>query len=102
MTKSLARQIRHDVEDTLEDVAHALRRAADTLVDDAEKGVAEAAAATRRAAEILAAKAGPRAKALAQKATAEVKEHPIASAAAALTAAAALISLLATARKKAA
>ena len=45
---------------------------------------------------------GWRLKALASKAATEVKEHPVASAAAALGAAAALITLLAATRRKAA
>lgn len=102
MTKSLSRKIRHDVEDTFEDVAKALCEAADTLSDDAEKGVAQAAAALKRAADTLAANAVPQAAGLAKKAIAEVKQHPIASAAAALTAAAALISILGSGRRKAA
>ncbi len=89
-----------EVEDSIEDVAKALREAADGLSQDAETAVAQAAEAVRKAADVLATKAKPQAKELAAKAVQEVREHPIASAAAALTAAAALISLLATARGK--
>lgn len=56
--------------------------------------------AVRAAAEALAAQAGPKARAIADKAVTEAKEHPIATAAAALRAAAALIGILATMRKK--
>jgi ElaB/YqjD/DUF883 family membrane-anchored ribosome-binding protein len=90
-----------EIEDSIEDVAKALREAADGLGEDAEAAIAQAAEAVRKAADALAARAKPQAKELAAKAVQEVKEHPIASAAAALTAAAALISLLATARGKA-
>lgn len=102
MSKSLTKKIRHDVDDTMEDVAHALRKAADTLSGDAEQAVATAAAALRAAADKVAEITPEPAKYLARKAAREAKAHPIASAAAALTAAAALISLLAAARRRSA
>ena len=70
MTKSLTRTVKHELEDTLEDVAKTLRQAADGLSHDAEKAVAEA------------------------------KAHPIATAAAALSAAAALITIIGVTRRK--
>ena len=100
MANSLTRDLKHEIEDTFEDVAKALHKAADGLADDAETAVAQAADALRRAAAMLTDKTPPDVKDLARKAVAEVKQHPIASAAAALTAAAALISLLASARRK--
>ena len=100
MPNSLIHELREDAEDTLEDVAKALHKAADSLSDDAEHAVAKAAEALRHAASVIADKTPEPAKALARKAAAEVKAHPIASTAAVLGAAAALISLLATARKK--
>jgi len=100
MTKSLSRKIKHELEDTLEDVAKSLRQAADGLSDDAEKAVAQAAQALRRATDALAEKASPEAKYLAEKAVQEARAHPIATAAAALSAAAALITLLGHARRK--
>ena len=100
MSNSLTRDLKHDIEDTFEDVAKALHKAADGLADDAETAVAQAADALRRAAALLGEKTSPEVKDLARKAVAEVKQHPIAYAAAALTDAAALISLLASARKK--
>ena len=64
-------------------------------------GMSEAGPANlRRAAAVLSEKTPPAVKDMARKAADEVKQHPIASTAAALTAAAALISLLASARKK--
>ncbi|MDP3748105.1 MAG: hypothetical protein Q8Q88_13765 [Phenylobacterium sp.] len=100
MSKSLTRKVKHELEDTLEDVAKTLRQAADGLSDDAEKAVAQAAHALRLAAEALADKASPEVKYVAQKAMAEARAHPIATAAAALSAAAALISVLSVTRKK--
>jgi len=102
MSKSLTKKVRHDVDDSMDEVAHTLRKAADTLSGDAEQAVATAAAALRAAADKVAKITPEPAKDLARKATQEVKAHPLASAAAALTAAAALISLLAAARKKSA
>lgn len=102
MSKSLTRKVKHELEDTLEDVAKTLRQAADGLSDDAEKAVAQAAQALRLAAEALADKAPPEVKYVAQKAVAEAKAHPIATAAAALSAAAALITMLSVTRKKSA
>ena len=80
------------------DVAHDLREAADRLSNDAEAAVAQAAAALRHAAEALTAEAPKAARSLAKQAAEEIKDHPLASAAAALTAASALIGLLSAAR----
>ena len=100
MSKSLIQELREEAEDTLEDVAKALHRAADSLADDAEHAVAKAAEALRHAASVIVDKTLEPAKTLALEAAAEVKAHPITSTAAVLGAAAALISLLASARKK--
>jgi ElaB/YqjD/DUF883 family membrane-anchored ribosome-binding protein len=100
MTKSLTRTVKHELEDTLEDVAKALRQAADGLSDDAEKAVAQATQALRQAAQALADRASPEVKHLAEKAVAEAKAHPIATAAAALSAAAALITIVSVTRRK--
>ena len=64
--------------------------------------MAQAAQALRLAAEALADKASPEVKYVAQKAVAEAKAHPVATAAAALSAAAALITILSVTRKKSA
>jgi len=112
MSKSLTKQVRHEIEDTLDDAVKMLKRAAEDLSDDAEKAVAQAADALRRATEALTettipqvrelvGKAGPEARELAGKAAREVKEHPVAPTVAALAAAAALIQILGTRRKKA-
>lgn len=100
MSKSLARKAKHELEDTVEDVAEALRQAADGLSDDAETAVARAAQALRRASDALAAKASPEARYVAAKVAQQVKAHPVVTAAAALSAAAALIALLSRGRKR--
>jgi len=100
MPKSLTREIKHDVQDAVEDIAKTLRAAADNLSDDAEDAVARAAQALRQAAHDLVEKTPPEARRLARKAVHEAKAHPLATTAAALTAAAALITLLGVARKK--
>ena len=100
MTKSLTRKVKHELEDTLEDVAKTLRQAADGLTDDAEKAVTQATQALRQAAQALADKTPPEAKHLATKAIEEAKAHPIATAAAVLSAAAAVVTVLGLHKKK--
>jgi hypothetical protein len=111
MSKTLTKKVRHDVEDALDDAAKALKRAAEDLGDDAEHAVGEAAEALRHATEVFMAQAkpqmqdalaaaGPQARQLATTAVKEAKEHPIATAVAALTAAAALIKILGVGRKR--
>ncbi len=100
MSKSVTREIKHDVQDALEDIAKTLRSAADNLSDDAEHAVADAAKALRKAAHDLVENAPAEAKRLAEQAAHEAKAHPLATAAAALSAAAALITLLGVTRKK--
>lgn len=102
MSKSLTKTIEHELEDTLDDVARILRQAADGLSDDAEKAVAQATKALRQAAQVLADKTPPEAKDLVKKVMDEAKAHPIATSAAVLSAAAALITLLSLGRKKSA
>ncbi|MDZ4373157.1 MAG: hypothetical protein U1C74_17275 [Phenylobacterium sp.] len=99
MSKSISKQVRHDIEETLEDIGKALQKAGEALSDDAEAAVADAARVLREAATRLAEFTPPEARHVAQKAVSEVKEHPIATAAAALSAAAALIALLRMGRK---
>jgi ElaB/YqjD/DUF883 family membrane-anchored ribosome-binding protein len=99
MPNSPTRKVKHELEDTLADVAQTLRQAADGLSDDAEKAIAQAAQGLRTAADALAQKASPETRYIAQKAVEEAKAHPIATAAAALSAAAALITLLGVTRK---
>ena len=86
--------------DTLEDVAKALRKAGESLSDDAGAALAQATLALRDAAQRVADKAPPEARYVAEEAVAEAKAHPIATAAAALSAAAALVTLLGLARRK--
>ena len=100
MSKSLTRKVKHEIEDTFEDVADTLRQAAEELGDDAEKAIAHATQALRQATQALADKTPPEAKYLAQKAMDEAKAHPIATAAAALSATAALLTVIGLARRK--
>jgi len=100
MSKSPAREIKHDVQDAVEDIAKTLRAAADDLSDDAEDAVARAAQVLRQAAHDLVEKAPSEGKRLARKAVHEAKAHPLATTATALSAAAALITLLGAARRK--
>lgn len=97
---SEALKMPHDAEALMAEVAGNLREAADRLSGDAESAVAQAATALRHATDTLATKAPDMARSLAKRTADEVKEHPLASAAAALTAAAALIGLLAAARAR--
>jgi hypothetical protein len=100
MSKSLTKRVQHEFDETLEDVAKALRQAADGLSDDAETAVAQATQALRQAGQALVDNTPPEAKHLAKKAMDEAKAHPIATSAAALSAAAALITLIGLGRKK--
>lgn len=100
MAKSLTKTVQHELEETYEDLAKVLGKATENLSDDAEKAVAQAAQALREAAQALADKTPPEAKHLAQKAVAEAKAHPIATAAAVLSAAAALVTIIGLGRKK--
>jgi ElaB/YqjD/DUF883 family membrane-anchored ribosome-binding protein len=100
MSKSVIQELRHDAEESLEDLAKGLHKAAEDLADDTEHAISAAAKALRDAAGAMAAKAPEPAKDLVRRASAEVRSHPISSTAAVLGAAAALIGLLASARKK--
>lgn len=102
MSNSLADDIRHDVEDGLDDVASALRRSAEGLSGDARTAVAKAAAEVARAADTLSERAAKSAKGLTAKTVQGVQEHPIAILAGAISAAAALVAVLAAAHHKAA
>jgi ElaB/YqjD/DUF883 family membrane-anchored ribosome-binding protein len=99
MSKSLTATVKHDVEDILDEVAKVLRQAADGLSDNAEDAVAKATKALHQAAQALVDKAPPEAKDLAKKVMNETKAHPIATTAAVLSAAAALITLLTLGQK---
>ncbi len=111
MAKSIAKTVRYDIEDTLDDAVKSLKRAAEDLSEDAETAIGQAADALRKAAEAIVARSGPaqdfvaqvapQAREIAARARDEVKAHPIASTVAALSAAAALIQILSAARRKA-
>lgn len=99
MSKSPVADVRHDVEHTLEDVARLLRAAAESVSGDAETAVSKAAAEVTRAAQSVRAHGAARAKNVAERAAHELKEHPIASLAAAISAAAALLGIIASTRR---
>lgn len=103
MPDSLNNQIQHNVEAALDDVARSLQKAAkdaEGLSSDASEALSKAAADVTRAAESLRKHAAAAARNVAQKAVHEVREHPIASLAAAITAAAALVGVIAAKRPK--
>jgi ElaB/YqjD/DUF883 family membrane-anchored ribosome-binding protein len=89
MPKSF-RDVRYNLEDSLEDIAKSLRTAAEGLSGDASEAVSKAAEeATRAAKSVREYAAG-----VSRKAAHRVQEHPIVSLAAAITAAAALVALI--------
>lgn len=93
--------IAENVEDALDAVARSLREASDRthdLSDDASEVLSNAAADVVRVAEKLRKHAVDVTKDVARQATHEVQQHPIASLAAALTAVAALVGVIAAAR----
>lgn len=103
MPNSLKDQIPHNVEAALHDVAQALQKAAgdaEGLSKDAGEALSKAAADVTRAAESLRKHAAAATRNVVQKAAHEVQEHPIASLAAAITAAAALVGVIAARRHK--
>ena len=103
MPNSLNNQIQHNIEVALDDVARSLQKAAkdaEGLSGDASEALSKAAADVTRAAESLRKHAAAAARNIAQKAAHEVQEHPIASLAAAITAAAALVGVIAAKRHK--
>jgi hypothetical protein len=101
MSRSIARTISKDVQSGLDDMSHALRKAADRLSDDAHEAVEEAGEAVREGARSLATTIPPIARDVTQKAVREVKAHPLVAATPARTAAAAVTGLLFRARRKA-
>ena len=103
MSKSPNNEIQKSVEDALEDVAHSLRKGAQgalELTDDTKALLSKAAADVTRAADSLRQQTTEATKKLAQKAAHEVQEHPIAALAAAITAAAALVGVIAATRRR--
>jgi len=101
MPKSPAVDVRQDVETALEDVARLLRSAAESVSGESEAAVSKAAKEVTRAAQSVRKHAKATAKDVAARTAREVKEHPIASLTAAITAAAALVGVIIAARRKA-
>lgn len=98
MSRSPAADVGQDLEAALEDVARLLRKAAESVSGDTEVAVSKAAKDVTKAAHSVRQQAIAAAKDVAGRAVAEVKEHPIASLAAAITAAAALVGVIASTR----
>jgi ElaB/YqjD/DUF883 family membrane-anchored ribosome-binding protein len=91
----------HDVENALDDVARSLQKLAleaEGVSGEAGEALSKAAADVTHAAESLRKHAAAAAGNVVQKAVREVQEHPIAALAGAITAAAALVSII-TAKK---
>ena len=103
MPNSLNNQIQHNVEAALDEVARSLQKVAkdaEGLSSDAGEALLKAAADVTRAAESLRKHAAAASRNVAQKAVYEMREHPIATLAAAITAAAALVHVIAAKGQK--
>lgn len=101
MSKFKSNEIAQDVEDTLDGVARSLREASERtqdLSEEASEALSDAAKDVVRVAERLRKQAVHATKDVALQATQEIKQHPIASLAAALTAVAALVGVIAASR----
>lgn len=101
MSNSTSNEIAKNVEDTLDVVTRSLRDASERtqdLSEEASEVLSNASADVVRAAEKISKHALDAAKDLARQATHEVQQHPIVSLAAALTAVAALVGLIAITR----
>ncbi len=97
MPNSLNKPIPHNVEAALEDIARSLHKAAqgaEGLSKEASEALTKAAADVTHAAEALRKHAAAAAGNVMQKAAHEMREHPVATLAAAITAAAALVSAI--------
>ena len=98
MPSSSPGPIQKNVEAALDDVArslHTIAKDAEGLSKEASEALSKAAADVTHAAEALRKHAAAAARNVIQKAAHEAQEHPIASLAAAITAAAALVSVIA-------
>ena|SRR3990167_10477894 len=93
MSKSVTKKIAHTLDDALEDIVRELRKAGESVSEDAKENFSDAAAKLREAAEVFLTEANGKSRALTQDAVREVKAHPV-EAAAIAAAAAALIGLL--------
>lgn len=90
------KDVRHDLEGTLDDVARSLRTAAESLSGDAGEAASKTAADAMHAAELVRKYAA----ATAKKAAHQVHEHPIMSLAVVITAAAAMVGLIIVATRE--
>ncbi len=101
MSNSISNEITENVENTLNVVARSLREASERtqdLSEEASEVLSNAAEDVVRVADKLSKHALDAAKDVARQATHEVQQHPIVSLAAALTAVAALVGLIAATR----
>ena len=101
MSNSTSKEIAKSVEETLDVVARSLREASERtqdLSEEASEVLSNAAADVVRVAERLSKHALEATKDVARQATHEVQQHPIVSLAAALTAVAALVGVIAITR----
>ena len=99
MSKPITKTVANNVDEALEDVMHELKRAARDVGGDIEDSIAKASDALNRAAHALADEARDRSVTLVQATADEAKRHPVATAAAIATAAAALVGLVVAARR---
>jgi ElaB/YqjD/DUF883 family membrane-anchored ribosome-binding protein len=97
MISSFSNPLQHDIETALDEVARSLQTIAKDaagLSGELSAALVKASADVTQAAESLRKHATAKAQNVAQKAALEIKEHPIAALAAAITAAAALVSVI--------
>jgi uncharacterized surface protein with fasciclin (FAS1) repeats len=98
MTNSRIHPSHQDIEAALRDVARSLHKAAhdaEGLSKEASEALSKAAAEVAQAAEALRKHAAASAKNVVQKAVQEMQQHPLATLAAAITAAAAVVRIFA-------
>jgi ElaB/YqjD/DUF883 family membrane-anchored ribosome-binding protein len=99
MTKSPAKAVVHEVDDAVDEVLHQLKIAGERIGREGEDALSQAAARLSQAAHALAVEARDQSRRLSKDAVRQVKDHPMASAAIAASAAA-LIGLALARRAK--
>lgn len=93
MSKSITKRMSRDLDDAIEDVARQLRKAGESVSEEAKENFAEAASVLRRTAERVADEARRETRHLTRAAVKQVKRHPL-EAAAIAAGAAVLVGLL--------
>ncbi len=99
MSESVATTVAHKLDNALDEVKRELKHATEAMGGNAEETFSRASEALNRAAHALAVEAQTRGKQVAKAVSGEVKQHPVATAAAIATAAAALVGLVVAARR---